>query len=181
MVESEGHMSAIFVQNDRVVLRRLGPEDAAAFTAYRGDPEVARFQGWDAMDAEEAKGFLAHLSEVPVLQAGKWSQLGLALPATNRLIGDIGVHMSEDRRDAELGITLAAGAQGKSLGLAAVTLVCDWLFDQVPIERIAAITHAENVWALALLARTPFVHTHDTNDVMDGVPVPERWFELRRI
>ena len=32
----------------RAVVRRFGPADVAEFVAYRSDPEVARYQSWDA-------------------------------------------------------------------------------------------------------------------------------------
>lgn len=171
-------MDLVLSQNLR--LRRLAVKDHAAFVQYRADPKVARYQGWDTMNAAEAERFLAHMAQAPLLTPGKWTQLGIAARQTDALLGDIGVHLAGDQSEAELGITLSRAAQGQSLGFEAVTLVCDWLFDQVPIGRIVAITHARNAAALALLARTPFEHTHDTHDVIDGVETPECWFELRR-
>jgi len=35
------------IRTDRLVLRALRPEDVDAFVAYRADPEVARYQGWE--------------------------------------------------------------------------------------------------------------------------------------
>ncbi len=166
--------------SEMINLRRLSKSDAREFLGYHSDPEVAKFQGWKAMDSAAADGFLGAMETVPLLKAGEWTQLGLALRVGDRLIGDIGVHIAEDQREAELGITLASGAQGRGLGFEAVELVCGWLFEQTQIERIVAITHAQNTRALALLSRTPFQHTHDTNEVIDGVETPERWFERRR-
>ena len=167
-------------QAERVTLRRLSASDIARFRAYRSDPVVAEFQGWEAMDVDAATGFLTRMSKAVLLQRGKWSQLGLARAADDVLIGDIGVHIAEDGSEAELGITLAGDSQGHGLGFEAVELVCTWLFEQTQIKRIVAITHAANTRALALLERTPFQHTHDTNDVINGTPTPERWFERRR-
>lgn len=169
-----------FATSQQIALRRLSAADAAPFRAYREDPDVAKFQGWEPMEEERALGFLSQVEAIPILQAGKWTQLGLALRENNQLIGDVGIHISQDQSEAELGITLASDAQGQSLGYEAVELVCTWLFEQTQIKRIVAITHARNKRALALLARTPFVHTHDTNDLIDGTPTPERWFERRR-
>ncbi|HCW86286.1 MAG TPA: N-acetyltransferase [Rhodobacteraceae bacterium] len=78
--------------------------------------------------------------------------------------------MAEDEGEAELGITLAADAQGQSIGFEAIEMVCAWLFARTNIARILVITNADNKRALALLERTPFQHTHDTNDVIDGTP-----------
>lgn len=167
-------------RSERLVLLRLSPDDLEAFQSCRSDPEVARYQGWEAMDEAQALGFLKHCSSAPLLQLGKWCQIGLAQRATGALIGDIGLCLSDDGTEAELGITLSTAAQGKGLGFEAVEMVCTWLFAQSGITRIIAITHAQNAPALALLARSRFVHTHDTCDEIDGVPTPERWFERRR-
>jgi RimJ/RimL family protein N-acetyltransferase len=173
-------MLMTLAQSEHLTLRRLTQDDVANFRAYRGDPDVAKFQGWDAMDEDEAVKFLGHMSEIEMLKLGKWTQLGIALRDGNVLIGDIGVHIAKDGAEAELGITLARSAQGHGLGFEAVEMICDWLFAYTSIERIVAITHAQNERALVLLARSPFQHTHDTNDMIDGTLTPERWFERRR-
>jgi Acetyltransferase (GNAT) domain len=46
----------------RVVLRRFRPEDVAEFVAYRSDPEVARYQSWDApYPPEQGERFVAEM------------------------------------------------------------------------------------------------------------------------
>jgi RimJ/RimL family protein N-acetyltransferase len=166
--------------SNQLTLRRLDPKDIDVFLAYRSDPSVAKFQGWKPMERSDAKGFLGDMAKAPLLVVGEWTQLAIANIHDDTLIGDIGVHIATDECDAELGITLAASAQGRSIGFEAVEMICAWLFVQTKINRIVAITHAQNTRALALLARSPFEHTHDTNDVIDGVATPERWFERRR-
>jgi RimJ/RimL family protein N-acetyltransferase len=43
-------MDAAFaaLTSERLVLRRFRPEDLDAFVAYRSDPEIARYQSWEA-------------------------------------------------------------------------------------------------------------------------------------
>ncbi|MEP5154043.1 GNAT family N-acetyltransferase [Planktotalea sp.] len=170
----------MLTQTDTLTLRRLAKQDIDAFLAYRCDPDVAKFQGWEHMDRNGALGFLEHMAQVPLLQLGQWTQLALAGRSDDVLLGDFGVHLSGDGREIELGITLAADAQGRNIGFEAVEMITAWLFARTQIDRIVAITHADNKRALSLLSRTPFKHTHDTHDVIDGVATPERWFELRR-
>ena len=40
-------MSTIQIVTERLRLRPFQVEDLEAFVAYRGDPEVARYQSWD--------------------------------------------------------------------------------------------------------------------------------------
>ena len=41
-------MFRVLLETSRLVLRRFAPGDEAAFAAYRSDPEVARYQSWEA-------------------------------------------------------------------------------------------------------------------------------------
>ena len=43
----------------RLTLRRFNGGDLPAFLAYRNDPEVARFQGWESFTSAEAADFIA--------------------------------------------------------------------------------------------------------------------------
>lgn len=104
----------------------------------------------------------------------------MAHSETDVLFGDVGIHIAGDQSEAELGISLSQNAQGLGLRYTAVTLVADWIFAQTPVMRILAITDAHNLPALRLLKRTAFQRTHDTSEIVDGTPLNERWFELRR-
>jgi aminoglycoside 6'-N-acetyltransferase len=140
-------------RDDRVLLRRLDPMDLPAFQAYRSDPEVARYQGWEAMDDARAERFLAEMREVPSLVPGRWWQIGVADPADGALMGDLGLHLSEDGTDLELGITLAPAAQGKGLGVAALRAAAALVWEATRAGRIVLITDARNGPALAMIAR----------------------------
>ena len=46
----------------RLVLRRFRPQDLDAFVAYRSDPQVARYQSWEApYPPSQARQFLREL------------------------------------------------------------------------------------------------------------------------
>lgn len=54
----------MFARTDRLTLRRFTPADAERFAAYRSDPQVARFQSWEAplplADAQRTVERFAH-------------------------------------------------------------------------------------------------------------------------
>jgi hypothetical protein len=82
------------------VLRRLASSDLADFQAYRHDPALAQFQGWSATSDEEASRFLVRMSAIDLLRPGTWSQLGIADAVTQRLLGDIGLFLAADGKQA---------------------------------------------------------------------------------
>src|SRR4029077_3126060 len=103
-----------------VVLRRLAASDLGDFQHYRSDPSIGQYQGWTAMSEAEATAFLEEMSEVPLFRPDRWSQIAIADCVALRLVGDIGLFLREDGREAEIGFTLRRESQGRGLGAAAV-------------------------------------------------------------
>ena len=134
-------------------LRRLAPTDLAAFQAYRGDAEVGRWQGWTPQPDEQALAFLNEMATVPAFQPGQWTQLAIADDDGDRLLGDLGVHISADGREAEFGFTLARAAQGRGIATAAVRAAITLVLEQTAVELIHAQTDARNAACIRLLER----------------------------
>ncbi len=101
-------------------LRRLRPPDREAFQAYRTMPELGRYQGWSSMSDVEALEFLAKMNRAPLFTLGEWVQLGIAEAESERLVGDIGLHLSEDGGTGEVGFTLQPSVQGRGIAGRAV-------------------------------------------------------------
>jgi aminoglycoside 6'-N-acetyltransferase len=156
---------------EHVNLRRLRPADLAAFLAYRADPEVAQFQGWSAMEEAKALKFLSAMEQIELPKIGDWSQIAIADPESDGLIGDIGVHVPHNQSEVELGITLSRAAQGKSQGFEAVGLIVDWVFAHTSAPKIVAITDERNTGAQALLTRLgwPYVATLGPEVEIEGL------------
>ncbi len=135
------------------MLRRLRPTDLADFQAYRGDPEVGRWQGWQPQTDAQALAFLEEMAGGPLFQPGTWTQLGIADDLTGQLIGDLGIHVSADGREAEFGFSLARAAQGRGLASAAVRTAIAQVFEQTAVRHIHAQTDARNAACIRLLER----------------------------
>ncbi|WP_299281576.1 GNAT family N-acetyltransferase [uncultured Tateyamaria sp.] len=153
---------------DTTTLRRLHPDDLRAFQAYRTDPEVSKFQSWDAMDDARARGFLhAMQTMTPLIQPGHWTQVAVADTTTDSLLGDMGWHLSTDSTEAELGISLARETQGRGHATRATTLAIAHMFAETPIDRIKIWADVRNTASRALAERLGFEFTGF--EVTDGV------------
>ncbi|MEY9949100.1 GNAT family N-acetyltransferase [Kitasatospora sp. GAS1066B] len=140
----------------RLDLRRFRPEDSAALAAYRSDPAVARYQGWSApvspaQAAELVRDFAAGDPRRP-----GWFQYAIELRTDGRLIGDLGVHLHENLRQAELGFTLAPEHQGHGYATEAVRAVLRELFERRGLHRVSAVCDARNRSSAGLLERVGF-------------------------
>jgi ribosomal-protein-alanine N-acetyltransferase len=167
-------------RGDGIVLRRLSTADLGAFQAYRGDAELGRYQGWSAMPDEAARAFLAEMSEVALFRPGEWAQIGIALPDGAALIGDIGLHLAEDARHAEIGFTLSRSAQGRGLATAAVREALQLVFECSTAERVLGITDASNFASIALLKRVGMRALETRDAIFRGEACVEVVYALSR-
>lgn len=162
----------MFARTDTTLLRRLHPDDLDAFMAYRTDPEVARFQSWPAMNALEAQRFLSAMSQVDTpFRAGHWTQIAVAVPGTDALLGDMGLHLSEDGTSAELGVTIARLHQRKGHALTAMTMAIDLARDTDGLDTIICGADSRNTASLRMIEKLGFVWTH--REPADGGAVDE--------
>jgi RimJ/RimL family protein N-acetyltransferase len=143
------------LRTDRLVLRRFRPEDLDAFVAYRSDPEVARYQSWEApYSRAEATQFLAELQATHADTPGEWFQFAVALRRTDQLIGDCGAHVeADDPRQAEIGFTVAPDHQGNGYASEAVRRLLYYLLVERGKHRVHASCDDRNRRSAALLER----------------------------
>ena len=138
---------------EHLVLRAMASGDAPALAAYRTDPVQARYQSWETpYSVDTAQALIADMREVRFAQPGAWLQV--AIETAGRLIGDVAVRVDgDDSRQAEVGFTLAADAQGRGFATEALRAVMSLLFTEHGVHRISADCDARNVRSAALLER----------------------------
>lgn len=138
------------LHTERLVIRLLRSDDAAAFAAYRNDPEVARFQAWDLPYTEDdARALIADQADRDDLVAGSWTQL--AVEHEGRVVGDVCAGLDEHSGVAEIGFTLAPEHQGRGYATeAALALVTD-LVERLGVVRVRADLDPANVASMRVL------------------------------
>jgi RimJ/RimL family protein N-acetyltransferase len=142
------------ITTERLELRHFRPEDAAAFSAYRSVPDVARFQSWSApFSLNEARATATRFADGDPLQPG-WFQYAIALDGL--LIGDIGLNTFDNLMQADIGYTLAPEYQGKGYATEAVGGLLEHLFTERDLHRVSAEVDARNVASARLLERLGF-------------------------
>ena len=139
----------------RLRLRRFQADDVPAFSAYRSDPDVARYQGWTApVPVEEAASLVRHFADGDPGVPG-WFQYAVALRGNGILIGDVAVCLHDNGMQAELGFTLATAHQGNGYATEAARCVLDRLFG-AGLHRVSAECDARNTASARLLERLRF-------------------------
>src|SRR6202040_2232218 len=96
------------LETTRLRLRHFTDADFAPFMAYRNDPEVAKYQGWERISEPEARAFLHEQKEAQPGVPGHWFQIAIELRETGLLVGDCALKIeAHDERQAEIGYTLS--------------------------------------------------------------------------
>lgn len=145
----------IYFETERLICRAFEFSDLAAFTAYRADPEVARYQGWQDYHYRDALALFDELQNTAFDTPGTWMQLALECRQTRVLVGDLALHFI-DEQQVEIGFTLASEYQGQGLAREALQALLIYLFDGLGKHRISAITDVKNHAAWGLLERLGF-------------------------
>jgi RimJ/RimL family protein N-acetyltransferase len=142
-------------ETQRLILRPFTKEDANVFSTYRSDPQVARYQGWNApFSLEEAEAFIHTMQTTKPGAPGEWFQVAITLKENGQLIGDCAFCvLEEDERQAEMGFTLSRAFQGKGLMTEAVHSLLSYLFDHLNLHRVRAVCDVENTASSRLLER----------------------------
>jgi RimJ/RimL family protein N-acetyltransferase len=145
---------AFELTSPRLLLRKLKLEDSDAMFAYRSDPEVSRYQNWEAGSLEEVVAFIDEQSVIQPNIPGTWFQLAITLKHDNILVGDCGLHFPADvHQQVEIGITLSPLFQGMGYASETLKTIMGFVFDTLGKHRLYGSADGRNKASLALMER----------------------------
>lgn len=138
----------------RLRLRRFGADDLGAFVAYRADPDVARYQSWEAgYPRAEGEEFLRWVMGADPDTPGEWFQFAIELEGAAELVGDCAAHFDPD--GVEIGFTIAPAHQRRGYATEAVAGLLEYVRGR-GYRRVVARCDVENVGSQRVLTRTGF-------------------------
>lgn len=145
------------IETPRLILRHFRESDIPTWFAYRADPEVARFQGWNPPTLESVTDMVTEMANKAGPASGTWFQIAVEEKASQTHIGDMGIFLrANEPRQAMIGYSFARQAQGKGYATETVAAVLDYLFTVLEVHRVMADALAANVRSIKLLERLGF-------------------------
>lgn len=143
------------LRGEWITLRRFTLADIRPFVAYRSDPDVARYQSWDApYRLDQGERLIRAMQRQHPDTPGQWFQFAVILSSTGELIGDCGTKSdAADPRQAEIGYTIAKQRHGRGHGLDTVGTLLGYLFDGRGKHRVTASCDPRNTGSIRLLER----------------------------
>ncbi len=172
----------VSLESARLVLRRFSSADAPAFAAYRGDPEVARYQSWDeTYSLADAERFISSLAGAHPGEPGDWFQFAVTDRATGALFGDCALCVTApDPAVAEIGYTLARAHHGHGYAGEAVEALIGYAFLELGVDRVRAIADERNAASIRVVERLGFEAVARIHTTFKGERCVEETYELRR-
>ena len=134
------------IRTERLVLRRSHADDAAAIAAYRSDPEVHRYQGWERTDHEGVRDEIEAMAARRPGEPGGWVQFTVEERGSGRLVGDVGMSPAEGEPGViKVGYTMDPAFQGRGYATEAVAALITYAFDALGADVVRAYASAENI------------------------------------
>jgi aminoglycoside 6'-N-acetyltransferase len=131
---------------ERLLLRRSRPEDTETISAYRSDPEVHRYQGWERTDPQGVRAEIEEMVGRDPGESGGWIQLSVQERESGCLVGDVGLNPAEGEPSViKVGYTMSPTFQGRGYATEAVRALIGYAFDTLGAEIVRAYASAENV------------------------------------
>lgn len=150
-------METFEINTERLQIRKLELKDLINFYAYRSNPEVTKYQGFDVMDLEQSRDFIKTNSLKQFGNSEEWIQLAIEESKTGQLIGDCAIKLFEHKNKiAEIGMTISHLEQRKGYAKEALRGLMAFLFNEYNVNRIQEIIDTENTASLALIKSLGF-------------------------
>jgi [ribosomal protein S5]-alanine N-acetyltransferase len=125
-------------------LRLQADADLPALIRACRDPEIAR---WTRVPAPygEAEATEWHERQARARAEGEMLSLLLTDARTDELLGSVGiVHVDWEEGRCELGYWVARESRGRGLATRAVRVLCGWILESLPIDRVEIHAEPEN-------------------------------------
>lgn len=132
------------LETERLILRKMTPNDARAVFAYASDPEVTRYVLWEAHRSIEDSRAVVELV-VSRYESGGEPEWGIVYKGDYSFVGTCGIVSWEpEHARAELGYALSREYRGRGLMPEAVRAMISFGFGRMGLNRIEARCIAEN-------------------------------------
>jgi RimJ/RimL family protein N-acetyltransferase len=105
---------------------------------------------------DQLRSYFEELAGMDPDTPGAWYQLGIVLRSGGELIGDCGIHILDDPRQAEIGITVARQFQCHGYATEALRAIVGYLFGKLRKHRISASIDPRNIGSIRLMQRLGF-------------------------
>jgi RimJ/RimL family protein N-acetyltransferase len=144
---------AVVRRSERLVLRRLVPEDAAFVMELVNEPGWLRFIGDRHVHSlEDARGYLER-GPLTLYERLGFGFYRVEIGASGTVVGICGLIKRDALEDVDIGFALLARHAGHGYAFEAAAETLRHAREDLGLKRLAAITNPDNVRSIALLEK----------------------------
>lgn len=134
------HKGTQTLYTERLVLRRITPQDAEMVYIWMGDPEVCKYERWNPHpNSGYSCGYIMEVFNYELQNTYQWG-----IEFENKLIGSVSIVGVDDfDQKAVLGYCIARDYWSKGYTTEAVKAVLQYMFEEIEMNRIEA-SHSIN-------------------------------------
>jgi RimJ/RimL family protein N-acetyltransferase len=138
-------------ETDRLLLREFVEDDAEAFLAWNGDPEVMRYTGEPRSESvEQVRCMIRGYPDYGARGYGRWA---VVYKPDDRVIGFNGLKYLGDLDETDLGFRFLADYWGRGIATESSLAVLRYGFDTLKLERVIGLVLPENGGSLRVLEK----------------------------
>lgn len=148
----------LLLETDRLLIRAFRDKDLEDFIAYRNDPLVAEYQGWEIpYPREKALEFIEEMKNKNPVEPEGWFQAAIVIKDGGEFVGDCAFIIRKgDNSKVKVGCTIAQKFWQRGYAVEAVRRLLDFLFYDLKVRRVVAETDVENDASIGTLERLNF-------------------------
>ena len=142
------------LETERVALRDLVEGDWIALHAIESDPDVNRYEAYDAFDEAKAREYIARAIADATIEPRMVWQFAITRRGDDRLLGRCGFRRTaSEPRIAELWVGLDPREHGAGLATEAVRRMITFAFDDLGLHRVYGDCDPRNTASARLMER----------------------------
>ncbi len=139
-------------ETKRLVHRPFRADDAEAFFALNGNPEVMRLTGEPLTDSiEAASNAIANYPDFDTVGYGRWA---CVLKETQQVIGFCGLKYLTDLNATDVGYRFLPEFWGRGLATEACAASIDFGFNRIGLKQIIGLVLPENAASIRVLEKS---------------------------
>jgi RimJ/RimL family protein N-acetyltransferase len=166
---------------ERLLLRRSTTDDAEVISAYRSDPDVHRYQGWDRTDPQGVREEIVEMLERMPGERGGWVQFSVEERESGSLVGDLGCsRVDGEPGTIKVGYTIAPAFQRKGYGTESVGTLVSYAFDRLGADVVRMHASAQNLASIRVAEKVGMQLVERIEYRSDGVAWHGVRYERRR-
>ncbi|MBP9793506.1 MAG: GNAT family N-acetyltransferase [Flavobacterium sp.] len=145
------------LESERLLLRRITPEDIQEVYALRSNPETMKYIPRPLVSNHDEA--LAHITMInDKIDTGEGINWAITVKPDTKLLGIIGHYRIKwEHFRSEIGYMLLPEAHGKGIASEAISLLCEYGFNHMKMHSLEAIIDPKNKASARVLEKNGFV------------------------